>query len=460
MNTTNTLTWLSVSNQYTNQTFAASIIAGIQQPLFVHEEAERAARAIVNAAPELTIVLTETEHASDGHTLYTIAEKEAGPLAWEIHEEEPEEEEEEEVKIETLEGEWITEEEAEEMEYCEYYEARTAANTYEVRTGTRWGTPRRQQWSERAIDANELYYFDGSYYDIGALYYYDLCLNEDTNEVDYQSDCYQWEDGTWHGEEEDSDSLYIDNYHHRQSQPAQYFNPEGERSEYLIGYEIEKEDEEAKYSVKLRDLYSKHPKWRKERDGSLDSSTGYELISPPLELQPQKIEAMLKRCEVLTQHVNAAYSSNCGGHIHLSQENTSGLSLYNSIQGYTPLLHAMYPNRADNVSFCSAKSIDKMKAERDRYQSINILGNRIEFRIFSAVKNVDNLIWRTELIALMLEHQTDNPRKAFYNLHNALKKHFLKVYTPEVFERLSARVIRYTRKFEQIDPQDGQTTLF
>lgn len=466
METTNTtvLTWLSVSLPSIEQTFAAALASGRTDgqplPLFTHAEGERVARAIVNSQPHLTVTLSETAYTTeDGQTLYTISDNETELYSWEIHEEE----EADKRTIETLQGDMITPEEAEDLSFCEHYEQYTSGDVYTVHIGPRWGgRPTTRVYSVEAIESGSraFYEFEHEFYDESALAYHDLCINEDRGEVDYISDCYQWEDGTYHSDEEETDARYLDSYHSRGDARPVYFNPEAERSPYLIGYEIEKEDERAKYSVYLEDLLNELPNWRKEKDASLNAATGFELISPPFELDSAKIEAVISRSETLKTHINAAHSSNCGGHIHLSKAGATGRELFEAIQGYTPLLHAMYPNRADAVHFCAAKSNEELK-RGNKYQSVNILHNRIEVRIFSAVRNVNNLMWRTRLIELMLAHPTACPRKAFFNVHTALKKHLMEVYnTEEALTRLSARVIRYTRTFEKIDPQDGQTTLF
>lgn len=463
---TNTLIWRSVSLPCLTQTFAAALASGRTDgqplPLFTHEEGERVARTIVNVEPRLTVTLNETMYtAEDGQPLYTVSDNETDLYSWEIHHEDAEEIDER--TIETLEGEMITPEEAEELQFCEHYEQYTSGDVLTVHIGARWGgRPTTRTFSAQAVEnfTRDLYEHDGEMYDETALYYHDLCINEDTGTVDFICDCYQWEDGTYHSEEEETDARYIDSYHHRGDAAPVYFNPELERGPYLIGYEIEKEDNRIKYSVYLQDLMNEHPKWRKEKDSSLDGETGFELISPPFELDSAKIEALLSRSETLKSHINASHSTNCGGHIHLSKAGTTGRELFESIQGYTPLLHAMYPNRADAVSYCQAKSNDELK-RGGKYQSVNILHNRIEIRIFSAVRNVSNLMWRTRLIELMLANPTNCPRKAFFNVHTAFKKHLMEVYTTEeTFARLSARIVRYTRNFEKLDPQDGQTTLF
>lgn len=466
---TNTLTWRSVSLPCIEQTFAAALASdrtdGQPLPLFTREEGERVARAISESQPQLTVSLNPTTYTdAEGWSLYTISDNETDLYSWEIHHEDAEDAEEiDERTIETLEGDMVTPEEAEKMQFCEHYEQYTSGDVYTVHIGARWGgRPTARTFSAQAVENynRELYEHDGEMYDETALYYHDLCVNEDTGAVDYICDCYQWEDGTYHSEEEETESTYIDSYHHRGDARPVYFNPESERGQYLIGYEVEKEDERAKYSIYLDEFTSQHPNWRKEKDASLCGSTGFELISPPFELDSAKIEAVISRSEILKTHINAAHSSNCGGHVHLSKAGATGRELFELIQGYTPLLHAMYPNRADSVNFCAAKSNDELK-RGNKYQSVNILHNRIEIRIFSAVRNVSNLMWRTRLIELMLAHPTACPRKAFFNVHTAFKKHLMEVYsTDEAFARLSARIVRYTRTFEKIDPQDGQTTLF
>lgn len=427
--------------------------------------AEHVARLIREGQPHLQVIIEPTPFEVYGEPLYTIRDNETDLYIWELTEEET---------IETMEGERMTQSEVERMglNFCEHYEQYTEEPTFSVHYQRQlsWRIVE-EQWSEQAIENAriELMEYENEYYDRAALEYFDLCYNEDTGAVDNQCDCYQWEDGSWHSDEEETEE-YVAPYHSSDNGRPVYFNASGERSPYLIGYEIEKEDTDAKYRHTLRDMREDTTahRWRKETDGSLDGQTGFELISPPYELDIEKIEQQIKTHPILRPMIDADYSSNCGGHIHLSKLSTSGTDLYKEIQGYTPLLHAMYHNRAENISYCRAKSIEKMKAESvanignaGRYQAVNIMHDRIEFRIFSAVRNVNNLIWRTRLIELMLKHPTDDPRRAFYNIHTELKEHLSKVYdSPRKWENLRERIVNYTLKFENIDPRDGQTTLF
>ena len=426
--------------------------------------AEHAARLISASQPHLMVLIEPTPYEIYGEKLYTIRDNETDLYIWELIEEET---------FTTMEGEEMTQQEVERMglNYCERNEQYTTEPTFSVHYSRAWNI-REEQWSEDAIEGGniELMEYDGEYYDSAALEYFELCFNEDTQRVDNQCDCYQWEDGTYHSDEEETDGAYVAPYHSSDNSRPVYFNASGQRSPYLIGYEIEKEDEDAKYKHTLREIRNDltASRWRKETDSSLDGQTGFELISPPYELDVMKIDNQLRDHPMLRPMINADYSSNCGGHIHLSKAHTSGTDLYKSIQGYTPLLHAMYQNRAENISYCRAKSIEKMKAESvanigqaGRYQAVNIMQDRIEFRIFSAVRNVNNLIWRTRLIELMLNNPTEDPRRAFYNIHTELKAHLSEVYsTANKWEALRERIVNYTLKFENIDPRDGQTTLF
>jgi hypothetical protein len=226
---------------------------------------------------------------------------------------------------------------------------------------------------------------------------------------------------------------------------------------YLAGFEVEKEDTRVKCSITARDFDRALPNFRKERDGSLNSESGFEFITPPLELSPRNIKAYFEARPVAVAHINADFSTACGGHIHLSRRGFSGADLFNLISGHLPLLHALFPSRADgnNSRYCQAKSASQLLRDREKYQSVNIMPDRIEIRIFGAVRGLENLVWRAGLVLKMFKHAASNPAAGYDKLPK-LFPHLKKVYTtPAEMEMLIKRVEKYARKFEAYRPNYG-----
>lgn len=303
-------------------------------------------------------------------------------------------------------------------------------------------------YSESYIDNNSYDFicFNGDYYDDDARSWYEIVYLEDIDEYGYECDNHQHSDGYWYSEPEER---YVRNYHsgRRPDQDKVQFT---DFPQAFVGIEIEKEDIDVKEATTINDFEYKCEGWVKEADGSLDGDTGFECVSPPIELIPDKIMEYIEGMPSLVDIIDADYSSRCGGHIHLSVDGFSGSELFDHIKGYTPLLHALYPKRADQM-YSLAKTNEKLKSERAKYQSVNILSNRIEIRIFSAIRNMTNLKWRLKLIELMLKHPTDCPAQAFYNFHAHFIPHIKKVYSEdERLRKLNERLIKFTADFEEI----------
>lgn len=168
---------------------------------------------------------------------------------------------------------------------------------------------------------------------------------------------------------------------------------------WKIGFEIEKEDDDVG-CIHYKQLYER-TRWIKESDGSLNND-GYELISPSYDLFSNKIEEDMKD-EDIEALINGDYSDErCGGHIHLSSINHNTEVLFEGVSGFFPLLYSLYEFRI-NENYCKArKKHDYYR--KDKYSAVFIRDYTIEFRIFSAVKSVSNLLWRRDLIRIMVEN--------------------------------------------------------
>jgi hypothetical protein len=174
-----------------------------------------------------------------------------------------------------------------------------------------------------------------------------------------------------------------------------------DNSRYKIGYEVEKEDVTARRKIVNRSLL-KNTGWVAERDGSLDES-GFELVSPVLPLDIDILEDILTPLESLLE---AQVSERCGGHIHISDTERTPHEILLDIRGYLPLLYSLYPDRAMN-EYCEAKEKD-CYIDSGHRQALNITRNTLEFRIFPAVKNKKQLLFRTRILEYILKNkQTD-----------------------------------------------------
>lgn len=327
--------------------------------------------------------------------------------------------------------------------YCEYYgEWCNRGDVYQVYIGRH-----ERYYSMSAIERESLYCYDGDYYDYDALSRNDLVLTEE-GDVMHNNDAYYWDsDNCWHSDEEDSSPEYIRTYHNNNGIFKRINFSENPK--FFIGYEIEKEDKDVKESIEIDDFEDKCPKWRKERDGSLDDDSGFELVSPTFELDVEKIFEHINANQILKDHINAEKGLSCGGHINVSEAGLSGEQLFDKIKGYTPLFHALYYKRIDK-DYSKGKSNKDLKRDNEKYQSVRIHDNRIEYRIISAVPDITTLRWRTELIELILNNPTDDPKQAFFNLHSIFLPHIKKMYQTERLEKLIQRVVKFTNRFEGI----------
>ena len=303
-------------------------------------------------------------------------------------------------------------------------------------------------YSRRYVEQSSDYYeFRGEYYDGDALSCHDLVWVDDVGEVWRQDDAYYHEgDNEWRSYEDDSED-YVRGYHNGSYQSVNF----DRKCKYRIGYEIEKEDRDVLESISIGDFEdATGDVWRKEKDGSLDDESGYELISPTFDLNIDKIFEHIESNEILVQHINADISSRCGGHIHLSERGLSGDQLFEKIKGYTPLFYALYYGRVDKT-YCKGKNNDDLRESNEKYQAIKIHSDRVEFRIISAVPNVRTLKWRTKLLMMILQHPTSDIIRAYYNVDTKFTKLLKQTYNDEKLALLKDRFIENTRKFEGID---------
>lgn len=215
-------------------------------------------------------------------------------------------------------------------------------------------------------------------------------------------------------------------------------------SVFKVGFEIEKEDSEAG-NVHYRQLYDR-THWCKEKDGSLDSDTGFELISPVYDLYGSKFESDIKKDGELIQLINADKSSNCGGHIHISSTIHTTEQLFESLSGFYPLLYSLYNGRLDRT-YCQAKKNHEYY-RKDKYSAVYIRVDTVEFRIFSAVSSVSNLLWRRDLLRIMCDNLNKSEvdvLRMLLNQKSRLYRHLRLVYSQEKLIDKISLFVDYSR---------------
>jgi len=325
--------------------------------------------------------------------------------------------------------------------YDEWFDECESVIVYEHRSEEIYSS----RWAE---NRSELLPYRGNYYDSDALSYYELIIAQDTDEIMPECEAYYHaNDSEYYTYPPDDNEEFTRGYHDGSYKLKLWDN----KSKYRIGYEIEKEDEDVLRSINIQDFEdSTNHIWRKERDGSLNDDNGYELISPTFELNIDKIFELIEGNDILVRHINANTSSRCGGHIHLSQNGLSGNELFDKIKGYTPLFYALYYGRV-NKTYCKGKNNKDLKEDNEKYQAIKIHSDRVEFRIISAVHNVNTLKWRTKLLMMILQNPTSDIIRAYYNVDTKFTKLLKQTYSDDKLVILKQRFVDFTAQFEGLD---------
>lgn len=229
-----------------------------------------------------------------------------------------------------------------------------------------------------------------------------------------QDDCLFFEDGKAYMTEE---SLpFVEQFGYHDITRVSKVHEDG----FTVGFEIEKEDGHGRESVCANRLY-KSTKWIKERDGSLDDDTGYELVSPTYNLMRDDIFDDISASAELRRLIDADYTTNCGGHIHIGHTAMSGEKFFNAFSSWIPMFYSLYVRRI-NKSHCQIKKNEDIIREREHYQSVIIYDDHIELRIPSAVPNMRTLTWRIELLRYMCENLNASPIKIAQDMLNRKSK--------------------------------------
>ena len=179
--------------------------------------------------------------------------------------------------------------------------------------------------------------------------------------------------------------------------------------------------------------------WTVEEDGSLDDG-GHEIITCAYNLRHWP--DIVNDANYAADALNGGSSSSCGGHINISDRRYGGRELLRRLRPFLPLFLALYPKRLKSDYVCAKKFSYTMRnsATHDHYQPFNYRSDRCEFRIPSAVKSMDNYLWRAQLIRIMLMASYEGPitwewMAAALRDGGIVREHLSQVYTdPKVLK--------------------------
>lgn len=183
-------------------------------------------------------------------------------------------------------------------------------------------------------------------------------------------------------------------------------------SRFKVGIEIEKEDEKVRQSISTKTLVSTTG-FVVERDGSLNQDSGFEMVSP---IYPLDIDFIAEKLKEVSKYIDAKASKGCGGHIHVSDLERTPIQILGGIRGYLPLLYSMYWDRSVNA-YCKAYDVIKY-TQRGHRQAINVGDKTLEFRMFPAVENIPQLLFRLRLVKFMMENPQESVEQVGKMLFN------------------------------------------
>ena len=220
-----------------------------------------------------------------------------------------------------------------------------------------------------------------------------------------------------------------------------------ENDTWLLGVEIEKDDAQLCDEGNAYKMLQEHG-WSKERDGSL-GSYGYEMVSPILPLYDNA--RILQATKGVETFLNGKVSSKCGGHLNISNKNMSVLDLAKAFKPILPFLYALYPKRTI-VNYSQAKKFSELISNRNsKYSAMYMKSNCVEIRIPHGCRNVKTLMWRVELMQIMLSDIGNNLNQYMMKLStpgSKLHEHYLKQYTYEQVKEKVQLTFRMAQQYK------------
>lgn len=221
-------------------------------------------------------------------------------------------------------------------------------------------------------------------------------------------------------------------------------------SKWKIGLEVEK----VCPSLQLDELAYKifeETGWAKERDGSLGDG-GFEMVSPILPMTDKK--RLKKSLALVKKYMECDSNNKCGGHINVSSEDQSSEQILETLKSSLGFLYAIYKNRMNN-HYCAARTYSNYISTPTKYSAFFLKNPKIlEIRLFPAVKTTKSLLWRVDLLKILLTTIKGNfiTKVASMNKKKSwLVWHLSKIYSAADIKRITKDAIylqdKWVKKF-------------
>ena len=92
-----------------------------------------------------------------------------------------------------------------------------------------------------------------------------------------------------------------------------------------------------------------------------------------------------------------------------------------------------------------------MKNDRSKFQAIRIFEDRVEFRIFPAVHDIDDLEWRIKLIRIIATTPANDPATVIFNMldrNQKLSQFLIEKFGEERTLSLASDALAWVNKLE------------
>ncbi len=237
-------------------------------------------------------------------------------------------------------------------------------------------------------------------------------------------------------------------YHTHQGTDKTYLPKfHNDSDEWLLGVEIEKDDS-SMCSEGVAYQMLQETGWCKERDGSL-GSYGYEMVSPILPLFDNN--RILEATKGVERFLNGTISSKCGGHMNISNKHMSVDDLMKNFKPLMPFFYALYPKRTI-VNYSQAKKWrDIISSRNTKYSALYKKSNCVELRIPHGCRNVKTLMWRVELMQILLSDIGNNFNQYMMKLStptSKLHQHYLKQYDSDKIKEKVQLTYRMAQQYK------------
>ena len=246
-------------------------------------------------------------------------------------------------------------------------------------------------------------------------------------------ECYYWDESNVH---DGNVGIDVCEYHSSKDNVCHIIDC---HAQFTIGFEVEKKYFNTDYGV-AEEVGDEVGEQKLFAGYETDSSCGVEAVTHILPLSSPRSENRKKVFEYIDEAekiIGSATDTSCGGHMTIQVRTPRGEDLHQGMRaedGYDTvdklrqkiaLLYALYRHRLKRT-YCESNKPVK-KENNYKYSPVHVKGNKVEFRIPSAIKNTKQMKLRYDLMYKML-HLTYNRPTSFEVYLQKVKHIVMKMY--------------------------------